>query len=240
MSISYSKVYFQTIKDMTRFSPQIVLSKKEGNIVINQRNADETIAFTITAPESNFGFDSETIAFFNYGEFHNFLELFTNPNIEIDKSKIILSESTSKTEYILSNPEACKVGDDIKWKNPDIRFELPQKELENFVKASSLFNSSEPIKKARIVGNGDTISIELVNININPKQKSYDKIFSKQFKVEKLSECGEYDFIVNREFFISSPKRNYTVELKKEGFLKMSHTEEGISVDILCVPISER
>ena len=236
MSIVYNKQFLQTLKELSRISPYVVMKKVDGNIVITQKNEHENINYIITTPEKNFQFDKNEIAFFNYVEFYSFLELFSNPEISIENNKVVLSENNSKTEYFLSNVEACKVGFPCPWNNPDIKFDLPQKELETLIKASSLFPSSETIKKARIVGNEKSVSIELVNVNINPKQKTYDKTFSKQLDVTSITgKPCEYDFVVNREIFINSPKRSYSIELKKEGFMKAGYQDSDYFVDIFCL-----
>lgn len=233
MSINYSKTFLSTLKDLSRLSSKVVINKADGSLKVCQITEDKSINYVVTAPETHFEFPSSELAFFNFPDFYAFMELFVNPSLEISNNKIIISDGTSKTEYISSNVLSCSVGTDVKWNNPSVRFELSQKELETLVRASGLLISSDNVKKARIHGNGENCTIELVNVNINPKQKGYDKTFSREFKVTQLSEnCGEYDFIINRNLFTDSPKKNYVFEINQKGFVRASYKEDEVEVKI--------
>ena len=241
MPISYSKDFFSTLKDLSKLSSKVVINKADGLLKICQITADKSINYVMTAPETKFNFPASELAFYDFSDFYSFLELFTMPVLELNNSRISLSDGTSKSEYITSNPSACSVGVDVKWTKPNIRFELSQKELETLVKASSLLISSEDIKKARIHGNGEKVTIELVNVNINPKQRGYDKTFSRDFKVEQITEkCSDYDFIINRNFFTDIPKKDYTIEINEKGFVRASYKENDIEVKIFSSFINER
>jgi hypothetical protein len=235
MPIDYSKQFLSTLKDLSKISSQVVLKRCDGKVDALQKTADGSVQFHITSPEKNFNFETEKIAIYNFPEFYQFVDLFQNPNLTIEGNKIVIEENTSKSDYFLSNPEACIVGDEavLGWKSCDVKFKLAVKELESIVKASALISSADKKKRIRIYGNGSKINIELVNININPKQKTFDKTFSRSFEVEKMvEEDVEYDFTINADLFINAPKKDYVVEVKKKGFVKSSYMENEINVDL--------
>ena len=241
MSIEYKKEFFSTLKDLSKLSAKVLINKADGLLKLYQITEDKSINFVVTASESNFNFPTSEVAFHNFSDFYSFLELFSNPILEMADNRISISDGTSKTEYVVSNPMACQGGVDVKWTKPNVRFELSQKELETLTKASSLLVSSDHIKKARIHGNGESCTIELVNVSINPARKGYDKTFSREFKVEKITEAvKDYDFLVNRNFFTDVPKKNYTLEINQVGAIRAGYKEDDINVNIFCTAINER
>jgi hypothetical protein len=242
----YNRKFFSVLREMSRFYPQFVINKEGDQLVTRQQTEDTGIHYIIKAPENYFQFLSKQVAFYNYPEFYQFFDLFEKPVMSFDGNKIILEGDGTKAEYFFSNFESCKDSVskeelDKKWKEPEVGFLMTATDLDFIVKASSLFTSDEKRKKIRVSGNNKEVNIELVNQNINPKKQTYDKTFSKKFAVKELKEfSGDYKFIIDADFFINCPKRDYAIEIKKSGFVRSSFKEDDISVDIFTGYIRER
>lgn len=244
MSLSYDRKLFEIVKSLSPINNSIVMVKDGDNITIKHKHPETFIWMNLTAPSKTFDFPSEQIAFYNWEEFYQFIKLFETPEIDIGNQKIVISDKSSKTEYYLKDPRACSPIVDMtklysNWGSSDFQFQFLQKDLESFSKASSLI-SSDKKRKARVYGNATTVNIDLVNMNINPKQKAYDKTYSKIFTIQNLTGFSEeFSFIINADFLLNIPKRDYMVEIKTIGQIKASFTEDPITVDLFTGKLKE-
>lgn len=223
--VKYNAELFDLLKDLTSINTNVVFEKDDnGNIVVRRADSESTIAYQLKAPNDYFDFGEEQIAFYNYPEFYQYFKAFTQPEMSIDEKKVRLVEGNSKTEYLLSNPETIPAGPkSINFKDPDVRINLSAAELDDLLKMIGLINS----KKAQIFGNGEGITIKVFN-------SLHDNTFEKTFPVENLSKIKEdIDFVMFSDTFKNlPPKRDYVIEIKAQGFIKISLVDEKVNLDI--------
>lgn len=244
MSMSYDKKLFEVVQSLSPINNSIVMVKDGDNISIKHKHPETFIWMNLTAPSKAFDFQQDQIAFYNFSEFFQFMKLFESPEIDIENNKLVISDKSSKTEYYLKDPRACSEVIDMtklykNWGSSDFKFQFTQRDLESFSKASSLI-SSDKKRKARVYGNATTVNIDLVNMNINPKQKAYDKTYSKKFNIENLTGFSdEFSFTINADFLLNIPKRDYVFEIKTVGQIKASFADDPITVDLFTGKIKE-
>ena len=244
MSLPYDKKLFEVVMSLSPINNSIVMVKEGDNITIKHKHPETFIWMNLTAPSKVFNFQQEQIAFYNFSEFFQFMKLFETPDIDIGNQKIVISDKSSKTEYYLKDYRACSAVVDMtklyaNWGASDFKFQFSQRDLESVSKASSLI-SSDKKRKARIHGNATTVNIDLVNVNINPKQKAYDKTYSKKFAIENLSHfTDDFSFTINADFLLNIPKRDYIFEIKTIGQIKASFADDPITVDLFTGKLKE-
>lgn len=223
--IQYNVELFDILKDLTSINPNVVFEEKDGKILIRRADSESTIAYELKAPTDYFDFKSDKVAFYNYPEFYQYLKASDeNPEMAISENKITLIDGDSKTGYLLSNPETITEGPkSINFKDPDVRINLSSSELDKILKMIGLINS----KKTQVVGNGESITFKVFH-------NLHDNTFEKTFKVENLSNFkDEIDFVMFSETFKNlPPKRDYVIEIKSQGFVKISLVDEKINLDI--------
>jgi hypothetical protein len=222
--VNYKTELFDLLKDLTSINTQIILDKENNKIVVKRADSESTIAYELKTSKDYFDFEEEQIAFYNYPEFYQFFKAFIEPELSIDQKNLVLKEGSSKTNYILSNPEAIPPGPkSINFKDPDIRINLSSEELDELLKMINLINS----KKVQIYGDGKKITFKIFN-------NLHDNTFEKAFEVENISNFeSEIDFVMFSDTFKNLPiKRNYVIEIKSQGFVKISLVNEEISLHI--------
>lgn len=223
--IAYNMELFNLVKDLTSINTQVIFEKDaEGRVVVRRADSESTIAYELKAPREYFDFNEDQIAFYNYPEFFQYLNAFSSPEISISQKSVTLKEGSSKTSYLLANPESIEAGPKtINFTNPDVRINLSSDELDELLKLIGLINS----KKAQVFGNGKQLTIKVFN-------NLHDNTFEKTFKVENLSNFeDEIDFVMFSDTFKNLPVgRNYTVEIKAQGFIRIALVDEKLSLDI--------
>jgi len=223
--IQYNSELFDLLKDLTSINTQVVFEKDEdGKILVRRVDSESTIVYQLKAPAEHFNFEEDQLAFYNYPEFYQYFKALGEPELSINGKSIILKEGSSRSSYLLSNPEAIPAGPKaINFKDPDVRFELSSEQLDEILKMAGLINS----KKAQVYGDGKKITLKIFN-------SLHDNVFEKSFEVENLSNfADEIDFVMFSDTFKNLPaKRNYIVEVKSQGFVKISLVDEDINLDI--------
>jgi len=223
--VQYNSELFDLLKDLTTINTQIVFEKDEdGNILVKRADTESTIAYQLKAPKDYFEFEDEQIAFYNYPEFYQYFKALGEPELSIKQKSVTLKEGSSKTIYLLSNPESIPSGPkSINFKDPDVRIQLSAEDLDELLKMIGLINS----KKAQVTGNGNKLIIKVFHT-------LHSNTFEKTFDAENLSNfTDEIDFVMFSETFKNLPaKRNYIIEIKSQGFIKISLVDEKLSLDI--------
>jgi len=225
--IKYNSELFDILKDLTAINTQIIIEKgPEGEVVVSRADTESTIAYRLTAPSNYFDFDtSEKIAFYNYPEFYQYFKALGEPDISINQKDIRLDAGSSKSNYLLSNPESIQPGPKaINFISGDVKMNLSSDDLDELLKMIGLINS----KKAQITGNGKNITIKIFN-------NLHDNTFEKTFEVENINgdDGVEIDFVMFSDTFKNlPPKKDYVIEIKAQGFIKISLVDENIGLDI--------
>lgn len=223
--IQYNKELFELLKDLSSINTQVVFEKnEEGNVLIRRADSESTIAYQLVAPNEYFAFEDEQIAFYNYPEFYQYLTAFKTAELSIMDKSVTIKEGSSMTKYLLTNPESIPAGPkSINFTDPDIRLNLSSVELDELLKMIGLINS----KKTQIVGNGKKITFKVYN-------NLHDNTFEKTFDVENLTDFeDEVDFVMFSDTFKNlPPKRDYVIEIKSQGFIRISLVDENVKLDI--------
>jgi len=223
--VQYNSELFDLVKDLTSINTQVIFEKdEEGNVVVRRADSESTIAYELKAPREYFDFKEDQVAFYNYPEFFQYFKALGEPEISISQKSVTLKEGSSKTSYLLANPEAIEAGPKtINFSNPDVRIELSADALDELLKLIGLINS----KKAQVYGNGKKLTIKVYN-------NLHDNTFEKTFDVENLSNFDdEIDFVMFSDTFKNLPvKRNYIIEIKAQGFIRIALVDDDLSLDI--------
>lgn len=228
--VEYKSELFDLIKDLTPITNQIIFQKdEEGNVVVCRSDIESTIAYRLVAPKSYFDFDDEQIAFYNYPNFYQYLKAFSEPKLLKKNVNTILIQSNTgdaTTEYNLTDPSTIKAGPKaINFKDSNIKFKLSSSDLDQFIK---MINLIDP-KKAQITTDGKKVAIKIFS-----NLQLHDNTFEKVFEVDEASNIDEeIDFVIFSDTFQKIPlKRDYSVEIKDTGFIKISLLDNDISLDI--------
>jgi len=225
--IKYNPELFDILRDLVSISNSVIIQKSDGNISIKKTDSDVTIAYCLKAPANHFDFPdtNDDVTFYNYGEFYQYFKSFDKPDIFIDNAKITLKENNSKIDYVLSNPESFekKIPKEPKFGEPDISFKLKPEDHDEIIKMITLIKP----QKARIVGNSKKVSICIFN-------KLHSNTWEKTFKVEKANADQEVDFLIFSSTFLNvPPKREYSFNIKSQGFVKISLLNNDMNLDII-------
>lgn len=226
MSIKYNSGLFDIVKDLTLINNSIIFNKSESSVIIKRRDPEKTIAYILEVPEEYFDFTGEEVAIYNYNEFYQFFKAFNKPEILIDNAKIYLTEKNAKIDYMLANSEALAkegVVKNINFTDPDFKIKISSVDLDEIVKMNALIKA----KKAKITSTEKTISIRIFNT-------LHENSFEKEFEFENLTGTKDnIDFTIFSESFTKIPqKRDYVIEIKKEGFIKFQLIDEKIKLNV--------
>jgi hypothetical protein len=232
--VEYNSEIFDLVKNLTLINSSIIFEKdEEGNVVVRRSDREQTVAYQLVAPNSYFDFDNEFIAFYEFIEFYNYFKAFTTkPEIYVDDLKLVMKNEGSKTDYLLSNPEVIDKGPkSINFTNPDIKFKINSSDLDEFIRMNGLIKP----RKAKIFGNSEKITIKLFN-------NLHDNTFEKTFNVESFGDIDEeIDFVIFSDTLTYLPiKNDYSIEIKKQGFVKISLLDKNIKLDIYTGKVKEQ
>jgi hypothetical protein len=224
--VKYNSEFFDILKDLVSISNSVIIKKENDKIAIRRADTDITIAYSLKTPLEYFDFpvNNEEITFYNYGEFYQYFKSFNQPDIFIDNKKITLKENNSKIDYVLSNPESFekKSPKEPNFGDSDISFNLSPKDHDELVKMITLIKP----KKAKITGDSKQISLTLFN-------QLHDNSFEKTFEVTNFNGNPEVDFLIFSDTFLHiPPKRDYMINIKSVGFVKISLINNDMNLDI--------
>lgn len=211
-------------------SYSIIVNKNEDEtrLVVNRFNAAETISFFFNAPISDFAFDGDEIAFYNFSEFFQLISVFKDPKITQDLNKLIISKNNSKIKYVLSDSEIISKGPkgfDLS-EEFNCEFELTSDELKNFGKMIGLVSA----EKANLKVEDKKLTITLCN---ETHENTFDKVFS-----TVTSDGEDFNFNIPSEVFTSIPNGNYKVSIWKDGVVVFEYKSTDVSLKIMTAEIS--
>ena len=208
-----SKTEAEAIEDIK------IIDDKE-KIFISSENDSSTIKYFLFAKPENFEFDSEEIAFYNFNEFYNLLQVFTTPDIEQKENKITISEGKTKIKYLLSDAEVLKRGPKkllIKDKS-DVKFVLTKEQLKELKKIISLLGSA----KCQFEISKDKLICKLFN-------DSHDNSFEKEYEIKEKN-TDELSMIISSEIFTLIPDLDYTIEIISEGLIIVKYQNKEFAI----------
>lgn len=227
--IEYSVELFDLIKDLTPITNSVIFQKDEDeNVVVCRSDSESTIVYRLVAPKNYFNFE-DTIAFYDYNNYYQYLKAFKDPSLLMKDEKTILirsNDGNATTEYLLSDPEAIKAGPKaINFKDANVKFNLSSYDLDQIIKMITLIDP----KKAQITTDGNKVKVKIYS-NMNLHENTFEKVFDIE---EKNDLDDEIDFVIFSDTFQKIPlKKNYSVEIKKEGFVKISLINDNVNLDV--------
>jgi hypothetical protein len=140
----------QILKNFATINPAMLF--REGNIQTTigpQRNilARATIAERIPTE----------FAIFELSRFLGVLSLFSDPEIEFDETRVLISQNRQNVEYTFADREMIIVPPDKtpNLSNPEVNFTLPSDAIQTTIKALGALQSTHVI----IAGDGENVSI---------------------------------------------------------------------------------
>jgi hypothetical protein len=224
MSLQYTKKFFDLVKDLSGINPSIIFEKDEdGNILVKRANASQTIIYTLKANKSNFEFESEDVAFYNYPEFHQLISVFKEPILNEDNDKLIISEGKSKIKYKVSDAEVInRIKGKSKFSEPDVEFSISADQLSKIKKMIGLISAEQIKFKVK-----KSSEIECVFFN-----GEHSNNWEETYAVSKESE-SEFDLVINARVFTLIPVNGYKLAIKKEGITQLKYISDDFDLEIL-------
>lgn len=228
MSIKYNKNFLSLVNDLSLINNSIIVEKKEDNVHISCANPATTIFYMLDGKTENFEFSDDKIAFYDYSEFYQILNVLDKANISIEENKVTISNEKSKIKYIISDPETIKKGpSQIKFPSSDVKMILEAAEIKNLKKMISLLNS----KFVRFTTNEDkTIKFNCFN---DSHDNSYERDFATETTGEKIS------MKISSEIFTLIPDNSYCFEICKDGLVRFTLSKDDITLSIYVAEIED-
>lgn len=225
-NVSYKEEIFELVHELRLIENAVIFDKdeKEENVFVKRINAEKNMAYILKAPISYFDFSGSRIAFYNFEEFYQFFKFMNRPEIKMDDTKIVMLKDNSKMNYMLSNPDVVKPNiKNVGFVDPQLSFKLTSERLE---KITGLMSPIKP-KRAKIEWDGERIAVTVFS-------KEHNNNYVDFFDADILQDDKEkFDFLIFFDTFTKLPaKKNYTVEIKSDGWSKYSLIGGDIQLDI--------
>jgi len=222
-SINYKRELFDLINDLTSISPSIGFECDETSVIVRKCDEERTIPYILTAPIDYFGI-TETIAFYNYPNFYSFMDMIKDAKLTYNGNVLNIDGATTKINYTLSDEGSIINGpSSIAFNDADYTFVLSRDELDEIVKMKNL------VKAKRCI---ITCDDDVVKLKMYTDETSHSVV--KEFVGDNVSDIEDViKFEVSADRFSHlPPKRDYTVHIKKEKFMKFSLMHDEINLDI--------
>lgn len=228
--LKYKNEFFEIINQLTAIDDKVVIDKNNDRIQIKRQNSSKSIAYILNVPNSYLTIN-ESIGFFKFSEFYRFFKTFTEPELEIQNNKLILTKNTSKFSYILNDVTQMKAGPkNVNFNKPEYSFQLTSDSLFEIVKMCTLFKHSKY----------SNISCLNNNIDIKVFMDSTDNTFTKTF-MNELNCNDQLEFQIYSNIFLTLPsKKDFTVSIKKPGVMEFKLKDDVIDLCIYTAKINER
>jgi len=213
----------------TTISSSIIVNKADGKIKVAHKNPPNTIVFAFEASESDFDFNGDEVAFYNFNEFYQMVSAFKDPKIAHSENEIIISKSNTKIKYITSDSEMMdKVGKGIASKDTyDAQFILPEDELKNYVKMVSLVGTDV----CSFTSDGTQVNLAFTN---KIHKNSFEKIITETIKIDP-----NLSIKIPSEIFTIIPNGTYTISIWSEKVVILELRSETISLKIMTQALDE-
>jgi hypothetical protein len=220
--IKYSPELLDTISKLTGINKSIIIKKDEDevNLLVNNKDAEEGVAYMLSAPLEYFSFQSENVCLYNYQEFYSLYSFFEDSVIEQDEYDLTIKQDKSKIDFRLTDIEQINQGRKFRkiiFEEPDIEFQMDEK----FVTKIKKLCAGDKINATYIDfnANGDgTLTYKLRNETLpNAFEETIDVTDNLQ---------DEFDITIKSESFNKLPIASYTLGLKEEGLIEFKQNRE--------------
>jgi hypothetical protein len=224
--ISFNKETLSLIKDLTVICNSIVISKQGDNITISQSNNSQSLGYILTCNKDNFNFDGEKIAFYDFREFYQLLDVFQNPMLKQDGRFIKMTDSTTKINYLLTDEETIQSGpEELDFGDVDSSVAIEASTIIEIRRMlSACFSQSNPGVDVKC-----KVSAKKDKIIMTFQKEEFDNSFERTFECENEK---EFEFVLSADMFTDVPKGNYTIDFYSIGMARMTLKNENIKVEI--------
>ena len=221
--IIYNKDLFDFVSNLTAINNSIAFERVGDRVVVRKSDKNKTLPYILSVPAEYFDIE-DTVAFYKYDHFYKFMSTLKRPNLKIKEDRMIMSGKGIRVNYMLSDPEGIINGPKtVEFDNWNIRFTLTKEDLDEIVKINTLVKGT----KARIRCEDNSILITIYS-------SGSDNSFEKEFEAERLTDNDdtfEFTILSNRFEFLPS-KRDYSIDISQEKFMRMSLIHEEIEFDM--------
>lgn len=225
-SKKFSKEYLSLLNELVKINKHIIIEKNDDSIIV--KRLGDSIAYTLSADKSNFDFEGNEIAFYEFSNFYQLFNTLKEPEIIQDdsenSSKIILKQNRSKITYKLSDGEAIDPGHEgIEIKNEVATLKLTKQELQEIRKMASVLKADY----IEFDINGDEVLVRCSNLGIG---NSWDNVYSLE------SESSEsVKLIFKSEVIDQIPENDYTIHFDSRGLADFEYVSDKVNLDIYIV-----
>ena len=225
--ITYSKDILDVIYKFTStMSKEVLFVKENGKVVIRQKT--EVGVYNIfTTDEVNFNFTGETLAFLDFVNFYEFVDMLKTPKLFQDGNKIVLVKDNTKINYLISDPEAVS-------RSQFSAFTLPPSTIAFAFDEKELNNIRNLIKKMNI--DNVRFSFDGTKCNLTLFKAGYDNSSEVSIDLPQAYD-GNLDLEIKSYLFKFTPSLPYSVEVYAENperaKFKFSYANDLFSLDVL-------
>jgi hypothetical protein len=165
---------------------------REGNVLTTR-----TVAKNLFATATVDTVFPREFGIYNLSTLLGVLSLFSDPDVELNESSMIISQGKNKVQYLFAAPEVLDYPDKtIAMPSIDAAFELSEENLKSLLKAGAVLSSTDLC----ISGDGSVITCTTIDPK-NPSANTFsvevgntDKVFKSFLKLENLKlPTGAYD-----------------------------------------------
>jgi len=229
-SIAYKKELFDFCNELTSISKSIAFERVGDRVVVRKSDANQTLPYIISVPSEYFDID-DTVAFYEYSNFYRYLNTLKTPKLDIQNEHILIQGNGVKINYLLSDEDGIINGPKkVDFEHGDVRFVLRKEDIDEIVKINGL-----------VKGTHANIKVVDTTVTITIFSSGSDNSFEKVFEAERVDGGEDDDFeftIMSNRFDVLPSKRDYTVDLSCEAFLRISLIHEEIEFNLYSGDIS--
>lgn len=233
--ISYNGGILEIVDSLTKINPSVIFWKEEDHIRVSMLDIDRLIGYKMTFPLTMLDID-DTIAFYNYPEFHQLYKMIPEASIIIDDhKKIRICGETTKIGYFLSPVEKVNIASDDKPLSP-----------KNFKFEGSSFSFSLTKKMlAELKSTSSKLGVQIINLKslvadktVIMKMYNVDEeiSFEKMLPLDVAEGCTEsFDFDIIADHITRLPSIfDYVVNVNANGQIRFSAvtSDENVKLDI--------
>jgi len=228
-SMSYNAEYFSIINDLATISPSMIFTKDDnGTTTVLRANKSKSIFFRVVAPTNYFEYDGNRIAFNNFAEFYELINVFKVKNLYHDNNLITIENEVGKINYVLANEESLmKSPSKISLDVPDVTFTMSNTQLAEIRKINSLLSS----KYCNVFFKNKMIAF---NLYTGEQYNSFNREFTPEYILNaddpNSPQVGDIEFPIYSEIFAKLPDETYKVSIYANGFISFAFQKNDIDV----------
>lgn len=205
-----SKQTIEVLKNFASINQNILI--KEGNVLTTRTVARNL--FASATVDTSFPQD---VGIYNLNTFLGVLSLFSDPDVELAETSMIISQGKNKVNYLYAAPAVLDFPDKaIKMPAVTATFELTEENLKSLLKAGAVLSSTD----LKISSDGTTITCTVMD----PKNSS-----ANTFTVEVGKSDREFDVYIKIENLKMIPGA-YTVSLSEKMIAQFESKDQSYSL----------